>query len=161
MDFLGFIGSSELLVCAIVTLIVFGPNRLPELARHLAKLTKIFREASRELHRQIDFHEIERELNRPPKPKAVVTSPKNTDNKTYPYSGEDEGAYYNQIGKDGGYDGYPENQDTVAKKTNTSETVAETKAEDAAVSANHTNRMVIDEDIKIQDAARFQREAME
>ena len=34
--FLGILGPSELIICAIIALIVFGPERLPEIAKHFA-----------------------------------------------------------------------------------------------------------------------------
>lgn len=48
------IGGQELLLIFIVTLILFGPKRIPEVARFLGKL-------SREIHKAID--EVKRELS--------------------------------------------------------------------------------------------------
>ncbi len=54
MDFLG-IGTSEIVVVLAVALIAFGPKRLPEIARHISKAMKMFREASNELQRQLEM----------------------------------------------------------------------------------------------------------
>ena len=60
------IGFGELLVIAFIALLVFGPERLPELARQTGKaLSKFRREASRsveELKRAADIDELDREL---------------------------------------------------------------------------------------------------
>ncbi|MCX6355286.1 MAG: twin-arginine translocase TatA/TatE family subunit [Candidatus Aureabacteria bacterium] len=47
------IGGQELLVIFIVTLILFGPKRIPEVARFLAKLTREVQKAIDEIKREI------------------------------------------------------------------------------------------------------------
>ena len=47
------LGFQELLVIFVVALLVFGPNRLPELARSLGKSLNEFRRASSDLRRSI------------------------------------------------------------------------------------------------------------
>lgn len=42
------IGWPELLLILVVSLVLFGPNRLPELARSLGKSIKTFKEGLRE-----------------------------------------------------------------------------------------------------------------
>jgi TatA/E family protein of Tat protein translocase len=49
------IGGWEMLLIAIVALLVFGPKRLPELARSMGKGLAEFRRASSELRRSIDL----------------------------------------------------------------------------------------------------------
>lgn len=48
------IGSGELLVIFLVSLLLFGPKRLPEIARTLGKAMEQLRRASREFHDQIE-----------------------------------------------------------------------------------------------------------
>lgn len=48
------IGMTELLVILVVALIVFGPTRLPELARSLGRGLAEFRRASTDLRRSFD-----------------------------------------------------------------------------------------------------------
>ncbi len=71
MDFFG-IGPMELLLILILSLIVFGPGKLPELARQLGRGIREFRKASSELTH--DFkEEFEKELNaEPEKPKGIT-----------------------------------------------------------------------------------------
>lgn len=63
---MGSLGLAELLVVAVIALIVFGPERLPELARQAGKAMAKFRsEASRsveELKRAADIEDLDREL---------------------------------------------------------------------------------------------------
>src|SRR5690606_27761366 len=49
------IGMTELLVILVVALLVFGPNKLPELARSLGRAMHEFRRASNDL--RASFHE--------------------------------------------------------------------------------------------------------
>jgi TatA/E family protein of Tat protein translocase len=49
------IGGWEMLLIGVVALLVFGPKRLPELARSLGKGLAEFRKASSELRRSIDL----------------------------------------------------------------------------------------------------------
>lgn len=63
---MGNLGFSEMLVIALVALLVFGPERLPELARQAGKAMARFRsEANKsvaELKRVADVEDLEREL---------------------------------------------------------------------------------------------------
>lgn len=65
------IGPIELIVVFVVALLVFGPAKLPELARTLGKGLREFRNASSELRRSI---EIDDHDHRPPAP-AQTGSP--------------------------------------------------------------------------------------
>lgn len=69
MDFFG-IGPGELLLILAVALIIFGPGRLPELARNLGKMIREFRKATSEVTREFTV-EVERERlkGEPRKPK--------------------------------------------------------------------------------------------
>ena len=63
------IGMTELLVILAVALIVFGPTRLPELARSLGKAMNEFRRAS------TDLRQTFREAVDDPKPDPTVAKP--------------------------------------------------------------------------------------
>ena len=64
--FLEFIGTSELLVIAVVALIVFGPRKLPELGRSLGRTLGEFKRASEDFkrawEREVEMERIEREM---------------------------------------------------------------------------------------------------
>lgn len=64
MDFLG-IGLPELLVILIITLIVVGPQRLPQMAAQLARLIRDFRRHTANLSREFTgvLEEFEREYS--------------------------------------------------------------------------------------------------
>jgi len=51
------IGFQELLIILVVALLVFGPKRLPELARSLGRGVAEFRRASSELRQHLDVSE--------------------------------------------------------------------------------------------------------
>lgn len=63
---MGSLGFAEILVVAVIALLVFGPERLPELARNAGKAMSRFRsEASRsveELRRAADLQGLDEDL---------------------------------------------------------------------------------------------------
>jgi TatA/E family protein of Tat protein translocase len=65
------IGGWEMLLIAVVALLVFGPKRLPELARQMGKGLAEFRRASSDLRRSFD---LELDPTRTPAP-APETQP--------------------------------------------------------------------------------------
>jgi TatA/E family protein of Tat protein translocase len=74
---LGSLGFPELLVISLVALIVFGPRKLPELARSLGKSLGEFKRASNELRNTLD-EEIrmeERKTVPPPAPPLRTAPP--------------------------------------------------------------------------------------
>lgn len=64
--FLEFLGTTELLVIALVALIIFGPRKLPELGRSLGKSLGEFKRASEDFkrtwEREVEVDRIERDL---------------------------------------------------------------------------------------------------
>jgi sec-independent protein translocase protein TatA len=57
------IGMSEIVVIVLVVLILFGPKRLPELARGISKGMREFRKAADDLKREIDISDDTRDLH--------------------------------------------------------------------------------------------------
>ncbi|MGI6458210.1 MAG: twin-arginine translocase TatA/TatE family subunit [bacterium] len=72
MNLIG-IGPLEILVIVALTLIVFGPQRMPELARYVAKAMRMFKEASREIQSQLEMTDWDK---LPEKKKKSTTKPK-------------------------------------------------------------------------------------
>ena len=62
---LGSIGMPELLVIFVIALLVFGPRKLPELARALGKSINEFKRATNDLRDTVE-REIDQEQGRPP-----------------------------------------------------------------------------------------------
>jgi sec-independent protein translocase protein TatB len=60
------IGFSELLIIAVITLIVMGPERLPETVRSislwLGRIKQMFTSAKQELEKEVGMDEIRRQL---------------------------------------------------------------------------------------------------
>ena len=64
------IGMPELILILVVALLVFGPNKLPELARSLGKGLAEFRRASSDLRSQL----LDTPTEAPPKPSAQTAA---------------------------------------------------------------------------------------
>ncbi len=64
MEILG-VGPAELLVVLVITLIVVGPRRLPEMAAQLARFLRAFRRYSANVTREFNeaLHELEQEYD--------------------------------------------------------------------------------------------------
>lgn len=52
--FLGGLGGTELIIILFVVLLLFGAKRIPELARGMGKGIREFKDASREIKREIE-----------------------------------------------------------------------------------------------------------
>lgn len=52
-------GTPEILVVFLLVLVLFGPDRLPELARQVAKGMRQLRRASNDLRRQLNLFDDE------------------------------------------------------------------------------------------------------
>ncbi len=100
------IGTSELIVLLGVALMVFGPQKLPELARLLAKATKMFNDASREIQRQLEMSE--REIREAERKATIADKPKSEfdlDSDPYEETYSDGSEEYDY---ETGHDGSPE-----------------------------------------------------
>jgi len=74
---MGSFGFTEMVVVLVIALLVFGPNKLPELARNLGKGLAEFRRASNDLRRSIMEADAPARPPRPPQGPAdeVVAAP--------------------------------------------------------------------------------------
>ncbi len=69
------IGPMELLLIFVVALLVFGPKRLPELARTLGRGLAEFRRASNDLRQSIALDELQQDLRRDPVTDQTIHRP--------------------------------------------------------------------------------------
>ncbi|MFQ5640090.1 MAG: twin-arginine translocase TatA/TatE family subunit [bacterium] len=61
---MGSIGMQELIIIFLVVLLLFGSQRLPELARGLGKAMREFKKATSELKEELDMTEIDNNLKK-------------------------------------------------------------------------------------------------
>jgi sec-independent protein translocase protein TatB len=66
-----FLGTTELLVIAVVALVLFGPRKLPEIGRSVGKALGEFKRASDDFKRTWEY-EVELERRRPADPAPAV-----------------------------------------------------------------------------------------
>ena len=109
---MGPFGAQEMILIFILALLLFGPKKLPELARMLGKGLSEFRRAKNELKNTFDTHmreleresRLEEEKKNPPAPQATPSySP-------YAYSADEYGkipADYNYNGSESSYPSEP------------------------------------------------------
>jgi len=70
------IGMTELLVILVIALIIFGPKRLPELAKHLGKAMREFKKATDEVKENIGLDGLDLdEIGPTPEEEAVSEEP--------------------------------------------------------------------------------------
>jgi sec-independent protein translocase protein TatA len=67
MEFFG-IGAGEIILILIVALIIWGPGKLPEIARTLGKTVRILKKATYDLTSEITREIDQEESNHPPPP---------------------------------------------------------------------------------------------
>lgn len=71
---MGSIGTPEILLIFLVVLLVFGAKRIPEIARGLGKGIREFKDATRELSKEIKVDESQHIQS--PRPPAHTTTPR-------------------------------------------------------------------------------------
>jgi len=147
---MGVIGTTEIIIIMAVALIAFGPNRLPELARYIAKFMKMFRDASRELQNQLNINDWD--LDKPSRP---YTPPKSS-TEGYGYSGFN-GEINNPTSSQSGGD-YQYGHDGYGYGT---ENAAESSAATAEPSAPAVEEDIVADPAKDGDAKRRSREMQE
>ncbi len=80
------IGGWEMLLIAVVALLVFGPKRLPELARSMGRGLAEFRRASSDLRRSFD---LDLDPTRTPAPRPETQPPAQAGSPALPDGSED------------------------------------------------------------------------
>ncbi|HIF94687.1 MAG TPA: twin-arginine translocase TatA/TatE family subunit [Myxococcales bacterium] len=71
------IGPMELMAILVVALLVFGPKRIPELARTMGRGLAEFRRASNDLRQSLALDELERDLRQDPTRNQTIHRPEN------------------------------------------------------------------------------------
>ncbi|MCL1925555.1 MAG: TatA/E family twin arginine-targeting protein translocase [Syntrophorhabdaceae bacterium] len=90
------IGFQEMLIILVVALIVFGPKRLPDLARSLGKGIAEFKKASEEVRKGIEDAVQEEEQTTPP-PKAAAPDHQPADSAIYASANQEAGLTETQL----------------------------------------------------------------
>jgi len=75
MDFFG-IGAGEILLILVIALIIWGPKRLPEIARTLGRMTRTLKKASYNLTSQVTRELDIQETDDKEKPRLPQTGKK-------------------------------------------------------------------------------------
>lgn len=154
---MGIIGTGELIVLMVVTLIVFGPHRLPELARFIAKAMRMFQDASRDLQKQLELSDWD--LEAPPRKSIKHESDAastGSDSYTYPYEPPPDasrpGGNHEESASDAG--GYPDN-------SNNNPASPGDDAQEEAASMPSRDTAALNDPAKVQDAQRYGREMLD
>ncbi len=75
---MGSVGTPEILLILVIALLLFGPQKLPELGKSLGRAIREFKRASSELQETIEreVEEVSRQVkDAPPSPPAGVSPP--------------------------------------------------------------------------------------
>lgn len=163
------IGTGEILIILAVALIVFGPHRLPELAKYFAQAMKMFRDASNEIQKQLDMHDWD-------KPKSSSThkyDSSKTDqsysyNDSYDYSGKSDNPYAPESAADygNGYTGKSEEKAGSPEGTSSGESWVGTNSPGIQSESGNTvmesgvssREEPLNDPVKEEDAQRYSRE---
>lgn len=169
------LGTFELLVIAAVILIVFGPKRLPELARLLAQAARMAQDATREIQRQLEMSEWEEKhkKRRSIGSKSSSTAKSTSSGGDSPYGDNSYPEYDASTYADGVYEpanqtkpstGGEETASTIADASQSGESAdtnqpynPEVKSNGGEAAKEPANQPIDDPD-KVNDARRFSRE---
>ena len=79
---MGSVGSPEILVILVIALLLFGPQKLPEMGKSLGKAIREFKKATADLQDTIEreVEDLKQDVKEPaketPRPKGALPSPK-------------------------------------------------------------------------------------
>lgn len=130
---MGPFGAQEMILIFILALLLFGPKKLPELARMLGKGLSEFRRAKNELKSTFDTHmqELEREARVEELKKNPASTPPATTYNPYSYAADEYGKLPSDYGYNGGDSSYPA-EPTVESHASNGTAPSETPALSAA-----------------------------
>lgn len=106
---MGTFGVQEMMVIFILALLLFGPKKLPELARMLGKGLSEFRRAKNELKNTFDTHmrELEREARMDELKNNPTATPPATTYNPYSYAADESGKLPSEYNYNGSESSYP------------------------------------------------------
>ena len=134
---MGPIGMQEMIFIFILALLLFGPKKLPELARMLGKGLSEFRRAKNELKNTFDTHlqELERETRLE---EARKNPPAVTAHSPYSYVADEYGRNSNDYGYNGSQNSWPSEPAVDSHALNGTSQPAETHSLPAAAAVPGT-----------------------
>ena len=106
------IGFQEMLIILVVALIVFGPKRLPDLARSLGKGIAEFKKASEEVRKGIEDAVQEEEKTTAPPKESIVAAPNPQPADSTVYASANPEAGLTETQHSSPYDASPASSDT-------------------------------------------------
>jgi len=87
----GFIGTTEVVIILIIALIVFGPQKIPEISRQIGSAYRELNKMRGEVSRALEFESYVQPYDMPPyEPAPGTTYPQDTYNNGYDYDPDRE-----------------------------------------------------------------------
>jgi len=77
---MGTPGPLELFLIFLVVLLIFGANKIPEIARGIGKGIREFKDATNEISRELQAEDSSRKLNQPQAPQQGAPQPRQQQN---------------------------------------------------------------------------------
>lgn len=75
---MGMPGPLEMILIFLVVLLIFGANKIPEIARGIGKGIREFKDATSEISKELDMENQRRQIDQPRAPKQGSPTPRNT-----------------------------------------------------------------------------------
>jgi sec-independent protein translocase protein TatA len=87
----GFIGTTEVVIILIIALLVFGPQKIPEISRQIGSAYRELNKMRGEVSRALEFESYVQPYDMPPyEPAPGTTYPQDTYNSGYDYDSDRE-----------------------------------------------------------------------
>lgn len=74
---MGMPGPLEMILIFLVVLLIFGANRIPEIARGIGKGIREFKDATNEISKELDAESQRRQIDQPRAPQQGSPTPRN------------------------------------------------------------------------------------
>lgn len=75
---MGMPGPLEMILIFLVVLLIFGANKIPEIARGIGKGIREFKDATSEISKELDMENQRRQIDQPQAPQQGAPTPRNT-----------------------------------------------------------------------------------